>query len=273
MASVPVSSTLPPVRQASDYDHIDSLIVEAITEVAMRNAHRLEILEAGCGQSWTFELDDVDYRLTGLDLDAAALRIRVEERKDLDVAIHGDLCTAALPAEGYDVVYSAFVLEHIEDAPVALDNLASWVRPGGRLILRLPDPKSVRGFVTRRTPLWFHVAYHQYVLGHVHAGQPGYAPYPTWYHPVIGRDALAQAVGRAGLKPVSVWGDGFRHEGRGLVGLAVQAGTWLIAALSLGRLERGHSDLLYVFEKGPVESPATVERSPASPSRVTAPIG
>jgi SAM-dependent methyltransferase len=249
MTPVPERSRLPTIRQADDYDHIDAVIVDAITAVARRVPRRLEILEAGCGQGWTFDLKEVDFRLTGLDLDPEALRIRVEERRDLDVAIHGDLCAATLPEAAFDIVYSAFVLEHIEHAPVALDNLVRWLAPGGRLILRLPDPRSVRGFVTRFTPMWFHVAFYRHVLGHRNAGRPGFAPYPTYYHPVIEPRALTRAVGEAGLAPVSVWGDGFRYEGAGLLGIAVRTGSRLVAALSLGRLERGHSDLLYVYEK------------------------
>jgi hypothetical protein len=40
---------------------------------------------------WPYRFDDVDFVLTGVDLDADALRIRQEERQDLHAAVVGDL--------------------------------------------------------------------------------------------------------------------------------------------------------------------------------------
>src|SRR6185437_11416268 len=71
----------------------------------------LRILEAGCGRDWPLHVS-VPYTLTGLDLDPDALAART----DLDEAIIGDLRTAELPAHSFDVVYSAFVLEHVSGA-------------------------------------------------------------------------------------------------------------------------------------------------------------
>jgi 2-polyprenyl-3-methyl-5-hydroxy-6-metoxy-1,4-benzoquinol methylase len=86
-----------------------------VTELLNSLPGPLEILEAGCGRRWPHELK-MQYRLTGVDTDAEALKARVEQRKDLDVAILGDIRTVDLPESSYDVVYCGWVLEHISGA-------------------------------------------------------------------------------------------------------------------------------------------------------------
>jgi hypothetical protein len=44
----------------------------------------LEALDAGCGRMWSGDLEDLSSRLTGVDEDADALRLRVEEQGDPD---------------------------------------------------------------------------------------------------------------------------------------------------------------------------------------------
>jgi 2-polyprenyl-3-methyl-5-hydroxy-6-metoxy-1,4-benzoquinol methylase len=51
--------------------------------------------------------------------------------------------------ESFDVVFSSFVLEHVQRADVALKNFATWLKPGGLLILRLPERSTARAFLTR----------------------------------------------------------------------------------------------------------------------------
>src|SRR5262245_31801626 len=103
----------------------------------------LQILEAGCGRRWHCQLDGVDYELTGLDLDEAALVARQADQADLTHAIVGDLRTAELEPGKYDVIYNACVLEHIQGAEMVLDNFVRWLRPGGLIIIRVPDRDSV----------------------------------------------------------------------------------------------------------------------------------
>jgi SAM-dependent methyltransferase len=243
------SAEFPNIRRARSYEEQDEWIAEAIRSVAMRAGRRIEILEAGCGNKWPIDLSAVDYRLTGADLDAAALQLRLDLEDDLDAAIQGDLCTMALPPESFDVVYSAYVLEHIRDADVALGNMIKSLKSGGLIVLRVPDPETARGFVTRGTPFWFHILYHRWVMKRPKAGTPGYAPYPTYYHPVIskrGMDAYALAHG---LHWRGLYSDNFVRDGKGLAGILFRAGAHLISALSLGRYTGEYNDLIYVLEK------------------------
>lgn len=210
---------------------------------------QIDILEAGCGHRWLLKLDGKRYHLTGIDLDKDALQIRKDVKKDLHEAIHGDLRTISFGDRRFDVVYSAFVLEHIAGAEDVLARMVGWLKPGGIIIIEIPDPDTVKGRVTKITPHWFHVFYYRYILGKKHAGQQGYGPYRTIYDPVVSRPGLADFCKRHGLKLESEYA--FRTDGppgkvrRVLMDLV----TKLSSVLTLGTLSAKHADLLYVLRR------------------------
>jgi SAM-dependent methyltransferase len=239
----------PPITSSSSYEQQDECIAAAIRSLAVQASRRIEILEAGCGIRWPIDLHDVDYRLTGADLDPHALKLRLALQKDLDEAIEGDLCTMTLPAGAFDVVYSAYVLEHIRDANLALNNMLSALRPGALLVLRIPDFGTARALITRHTPFWFHVFYHRRVMKVPMAGTPGHAPYPTYYHPVISQTGLRAYARQSRLRCLSIYSDDFARDGKGLSGVLFRAGSRIIDLLSFGRYTSRYSDLIYIFEK------------------------
>jgi SAM-dependent methyltransferase len=224
-----------------------------IMESHIRNiappGRQLQILEAGCGQAWPIDLRGVDYVLTGLDLDKTALDLRLNNSKDLHKAIVGDLRTVTLPEASFDVIYSSFVLEHIAGAESVMHSFRQWIKPGGIIVLRVPDPQSVQGFVTRVTPHWFHVLYYRLVLKQPLAGTAGYAPYPVHYDPVIWRDGMKEFCQRNGLKILAEYGDGYLKPGKGLVKGIISAVKRAVSALSLGRLDYRHTNLLYILQR------------------------
>ena len=151
------------------------------TVVRERIGTDFRVLDAGCGRMWTMDLGDVRMHLTGIDDDAEALRLRVEVKKDLDEAIVGDLRTVPLADEAYDLVHSAYVLEHVHGAEQVLDRLLAALRPGGLMIIKIPDGKSVYGWMARTTPHWAHVKYKRWIRRKKLAGTPGHGPYPVVY--------------------------------------------------------------------------------------------
>jgi SAM-dependent methyltransferase len=211
----------------------------------------LEILEAGCGRAWPFELEGVDYRLTGIDLDAAALQSRVDTIGDLNEAIIGDLSVkGTIPPRRYDVIYSSFVLEHVRDAEGALVLMLDGLKPGGLLLLRIPDRDSVYGWTARRTPFQAHVAYYRYVLGLTDAGKPGHAPYPTYHAPVVSRDGLRDFCKRHGCSILEERGHTYYVRGTGSRVRITRAYAKTLWALSFGALAWRHNNLTYVIRKG-----------------------
>lgn len=206
----------------------------------------IQILEAGCGRKWSIPLDGLVYRLTGIDLDPEALRARVETVGDLDDAILGDLRTATLPEASFDVVFCSYVLEHVTDPEVVLRNFQTWLKPGGIMILRVPDRDSVYGFLARMTPHWLHVAVYRYILGSAHAGKPGFAPYPTIYDPLVSYAGIAEYCKRNNLSLREAVGH-FRFRS-GIRSRLIDFVSRLVARLSLGRLAGDHANLTFVIE-------------------------
>ena len=209
----------------------------------------MTILEAGCGRHWVLDMGDLEYTLTGIDLDPAALHLRKAIYHDLDEGIVGDLCTVEVPEASYDVVISNFVLEHVQNADVALRNFVKWMRPGGLLILNVPERETARAFFTRILPHRAHVWYYRYILKNKNAGKPGFNPYRTYHHPIIGCTQLSQFLADQGVSCESRVGDAFRRDGLGMKKIAVQALLQLTAVLSFGRLTADYSDVLYIAFK------------------------
>ncbi|WP_426565844.1 class I SAM-dependent methyltransferase [Angustibacter sp. McL0619] len=225
-----------------------ALLTRSVRELAP-DGRELNVLEAGCGKRWPVDLDGVPHRLTGVDTDTEALKVRRETRGDLDVEIVGDLRTVELGTDEYDVVYCSYVLEHVAGAELVMDRFVAALRPGGRLIIRIPDADSVYGWVTRRTPFWFHVAYKRYVKGNANAGRPGYGPYPTVYDDVISRRGLEAYAGSRGLGVVAEYGTNHHLGVFGRGAVVVNAALHVISLLSFGRLSASHNNVAVVLQK------------------------
>jgi SAM-dependent methyltransferase len=213
----------------------------------------LRILEAGCGRHWGLKLS-IPYSLTGIDLDRDALA----QRTDLDRAIVGDIRTAEFPAGSFDVIYCAFVLEHIKGAEQVLERFLRWLAPAGLLVIKVPDRDSAYGFLARVTPFWVHVLTYRWFLGYPEAATPGHGPYPTEYDAVIGERGLARFCAAHGLTSPQVRRL-CSYSGRRLV----TAGALLICALSAGRLAWRHNNLLLVARAPGAESSAGAGRTEA----------
>lgn len=217
----------------------------------------LRILEAGCGRKWPLELS-VPYTLTGLDLDADALAAR----KDLDHAKVGDLRTAEFPARSFDVIYSAFVLEHVQGAQQVLERLLRWLAPGGMLIIQVPERDSAYGFLTRVTPMWAHVLVYRYLLGYDWAGTTGHGPYPTYHDKVVSERGLGEFCRRSGIPAPEL----YRMCSYDHLPL-VRMGAFMTSVLSAGRLAWRHNNLLLIAKTAGAEA-AAPSRSASEPQTV-----
>jgi SAM-dependent methyltransferase len=224
-------------------------LLESHIRALAADGRTLEILEAGCGREWYFPMKGIAYRLTGVDLDAKALHARKGEKGDLAKTVVGDIRTVELPAEEYDVIYNAFVLEHVSGAAQALERFVRWLKPGGILILRIPDRNSVHGFITRMTPFWVHVWYHRVVWGKKNAGKPGFDPYPTVHDEVISQRGIRTFAQQHGLTIVEELGQGTYARGPVIFRMLVPAFARVIALLTFGRIHDKFCDLTYVLRK------------------------
>lgn len=224
------------------------LVEQAIIKRAA-SEHELSILEAGCGQRWPLNLGNTRYNLTGVDLDAEALRMRTEIKKDLHRGIHADLREIDFPENSFDVIYSSYVLEHIDGAEAVLRNFTKWLKKDGIIVIMIPDPEAVRGFITRFSPHWVHVLYYKYIVGQKNAGKPGYAPYHTIYDKVLYQEQLQQFCAQNGLTIDVQAGDGYYQLGRGSMDLVLKAFVKFVSLLSLNKLSSDHVNLLYILRR------------------------
>ena len=230
------------------YDDELALIESHITAQASPGK-TLQVLEAGCGRKWYFKMRGVDFELTGIDLDAEALRARLEISKDLKRGIIGDLRTAQLPDAGYDIIYNAFVLEHVEGAEKVLHNFLRWLRPGGLLVIRVPDKDGVQGFLARMTPHFLHVWYYRWAWKMKDAGKPGFAPYPTFYDQVISRRGLLEFCRRNGLQVVEEVGVGSYRRGHGVLARITPLVARALSLLSFGKVHDRYVDRTLIARK------------------------
>lgn len=234
------------LRILDNLKDVNDIILSHIKQAAARDS-RLKILEAGCGRRWPFEMTGVSVEITGVDVDKDALEARRNIQKDLDKTIEGDLRTVDLAANSYDIIYSSYVLEHVEGAETVLENFLKWVKPGGLIIVTFPDRQSVYGFCTRVSPFWVHVLYKRYLLGMPNAGKPGFGPYPTVHDRIIARKLFREFVANKNLTIKAEYGFG-------------KLPGWLnlfnkfIGAVSLGKLDSDHNDLLYILETPPLRA-------------------
>jgi SAM-dependent methyltransferase len=254
---------LPDLRHSNPSSEENDRVIERwITQKAVPG-RPLDILEAGCGQAWWLDLGSVPYVLCGVDVDRKALEIRKYQKGDLHEIIEGDLRSVSLARHRFDVIYCSFVLEHVKEADVVLQNFDRWLKPGGLLIVRVPDPHSVRGFVTRITPHWFHVFFYKRVLRRKSAGQPGHGPYATFFHPWVSRRGIHDYCAAYGFTVREEHGE-HQPDGEGVVGSMIRLFTRIASALSLGRLTASHANLLYVLEKAPAPDASRPARPVAS---------
>ncbi len=139
-----------------------------------------ELLDVGCGDGGFLAIGrSRGWSVHGLDPlpDAAAA---AREERGLDVAT-GTLSDYGEPEPRFDVVSALHVLEHIAGAHGFLKQLAAWIRPGGHVMIEVPN----YGSVARKRLL---------------ANWNGYRPleHVSHFTPVT----LQRAFRRAGLQPV-----------------------------------------------------------------------
>ena len=249
--SAPGSLQLPDLYVATRSQEAKDLIKDIMVEYASSASGPVSILEAGCGRKWNIDLTDIPKEITGVDSDRFALEHRVNVIRDLDHAIYGDLRTAKLPENAFDIVYCCYVLEHIDGVETVLRNFARWVKPGGILILRFPDRNSVFGFMTRKLPFWVHILRSR-LTGIRGAGQPGNGPYPTVYDPVLCREGIRCFANNAGLSITHEYGTLTRMTGTHLAyGITTLENLMMrvIAAISGYKLSYQHAGLIYALER------------------------
>jgi 2-polyprenyl-3-methyl-5-hydroxy-6-metoxy-1,4-benzoquinol methylase len=99
------------------------------------------LVEFGAGVSpYVRMVQQAGYTYTAVDATEWACEYM---RNKFDVPVHCGTIDAFIPETEYDVVLAAHVLEHVIDAPAAMQKFNSVLRPGGMLYLIIPDDRDM----------------------------------------------------------------------------------------------------------------------------------
>jgi SAM-dependent methyltransferase len=149
--------------------------VQRLVDQMASSGRVLRVLEAGAGSRSHVRLSG-NTQLVGIDISAEQLA----NNSELHQRIVGDIETFPLEPCSFDIIFCWDVLEHLEHPEKALQNFLQAVREDGIIVLGAPVVTSLKGMVTKYTPLWFHVMVFRYVVGNKNAGTKGYGPFPTF---------------------------------------------------------------------------------------------
>jgi 2-polyprenyl-3-methyl-5-hydroxy-6-metoxy-1,4-benzoquinol methylase len=144
-------------------------------------------LDVGCGSGEVLVVArERGWTVQGAEPVAESARIAHDERGlDVKAAI---LEESGLPERSYDVVSAFHVLEHMRDGQGFLRTIARWARPGGHVVIEVPNWASVHRRAWGRS--W-----------------PGLRPLEHLAHYTPA--SLAATMRRSGLDPVQVHTPGF----------------------------------------------------------------
>ena len=215
-----------------------------------KSKQKIDILEAGCGslQKITFEKE---LFITGIDISQKQLDRNIY----LNKKILGDLQKFDFGDNKFDLVICWDVLEHLPNPNLALDNMSKALKPGGLIVLKLPNLMSFKGLFTRFTPHSIHVLYYKLVYKQPNAGKDDTGPFKTFLKFAIAPNSLKKYAKSRGLKVVhfelrDVSDEPYsfiRTKYRKLLLALYKTAKVFSNILSLGYL--GGSELAIVFQK------------------------
>ncbi len=106
-----------------------------------------DVLEVGCGTGLILRATSpLARRAIGVDVSSGMLGVAAA--RGLRV-VQASATALPFPPRSFDLVYSFKVLPHIENLPLALDEVHRVLRPGGRALLEFYNRRSLRYLVKR----------------------------------------------------------------------------------------------------------------------------
>jgi 2-polyprenyl-3-methyl-5-hydroxy-6-metoxy-1,4-benzoquinol methylase len=112
------------------------------------------VLDVGCGRGFTLRfLADAGYRATGVELSTQAAA-HARDALGLDIRT-GDFLSQAFEPDQFEVVIFWHSLEHIADPLAAIERAREILKPGGLLVVAVPNFKSIQARISGKE--WFHL--------------------------------------------------------------------------------------------------------------------
>jgi SAM-dependent methyltransferase len=140
----------PPDRQNHDMA-FRSMVYGSVT-----GSSRVLDAGAGAGEQFHYDLRDRVAEMVGVDLDP-----RVETNPQLHRGILASLLEIPFEDGYFDVVFSRYVLEHIEEPQPFLREMHRVLKPGGQFLFLTPNKWHYIGLASRFSPHSVHVWYNR----------------------------------------------------------------------------------------------------------------
>lgn len=207
------------VRHPVIQEMLDFCATKRLQAIEKAVRGRGALLDVGCGSGEVLRTAiRRGWQATGVEPVAASVTMCLEQGLDVHNAM---LEESGLPERSYDAVTAFHVLEHLPSATDFLRSVARWARPGGHVVIEVPNFRS----------------FHRRNVG---SGWPGLRPleHVAHYAPANLRDAFV----RAGLEPVKVRTIGFLWQQQSL--------DHMLSDLGLARWRRYFAPLCHEGEVG-----------------------
>jgi SAM-dependent methyltransferase len=212
----------------------------------------LAVLRAGCRtpieELGLERLRESGYQfiVTTVDQDSSLTRAVLADPASRPVpgpVLLGDLRSVSLPPRSFDVVYCAYLLEHVPNAALVLDRFVTALRPGGLLLLRIRDRDCAAAVLDRKAP----GPLRRMTWAQLHPGEPG--PFPPIYDPVTSARGLQAYAAAHGLVISRRETARAGPASRAWLSAVVRVARTLVATLSRDQRTDAHDELLYVIRK------------------------
>ena len=209
----------------------------------------MKVLEAGCGSVSRLDLGP-NAHIVGID--------KSEDQLKRNTVLHqhilGDIQTYELKASEYDMIICWNVLEHLQHPEYALSNFAHSLKEDGIIILAMPNVLSAVGFLTKLTPLWFHIFLLRHLFGKKLAGTNGYGPFKTYMRLSISLPAIVQFAHKHNLavEYSNKYDPGFREalrEKSFIIETVFRLVCLFVKLLSMGKLDSNQASCVVVLRE------------------------
>jgi SAM-dependent methyltransferase len=120
-------------------------------ELYLKNNNVISVLEAGCGSINQIELKQNIYT-AGIDISKKQL----DRNFHIDHKILGDIQYYEYKPCSFDLIICWDVLEHLKYPELAINGFVKALKENGIVVLKLPNVLSIKGLITKYTPLYLH---------------------------------------------------------------------------------------------------------------------
>lgn len=209
----------------------------------------LKVLEIGCGSVSHINLGKNPY-LVGIDISQQQL----ERNSVLQEKIVANVEEYELPESEYDVIVAWWVLEHLSRPDLVLKNCQRALKPNGRLILVSPNPRAMKGLVTKFSPHWFHVFVSRYIFGYQKAGVEEQGPFKTHLRESMSPQSIKKFAATNNLSVEycqmyeNYWQEAMRKRYWGINAVWTVV-KLLVKTLSFGYIDVEYTDYMILLKK------------------------